>query len=229
MPPATLSPTWSITTAAGQAPSVVRLRNLQSTARIGVDAWGRPTRPQPLLISASVSLASPFASSSSSDSVSADTVHYGHLSKAVLSTLDDIDRRGAVQTDGGDDPVSLRRLLDEIWWRLTGRGVDGSAAPGGSPEPFLDVRAVRCLSVSAQLPKASLVGGCVGLTGTSLFREGEVESYGMCLRLSGIRVPTLIGINDNEREAKQVVVADISIDCLEGGDVYPSLEKAIYD
>lgn len=226
--PATLAPTWDITSAAGQSPSVVRIRNLQSTTRLGVDAWSRERRPQPLLVSATVSLARPSAASSASDRVDADTVHYGLLSKAILSVLDEVD--GFAKAPSSEQPVTLRSVLDLVWVRLTGHHLNGGAAKGLQEDPFLDRRAVRCLSVTLQLPKASLVGGCVSLTGTSLFEDGEAQMAGVCLQLSNIRVPTLIGINSNERQAKQVVIADIEIDCFEVyDDIYPRLEQAVYE
>ncbi|KLU87755.1 hypothetical protein MAPG_06748 [Magnaporthiopsis poae ATCC 64411] len=47
----------------------------------------------------------------------------------------------------------------------------------------------------------------------------------MCLRLHGLRVPTLIGVNPNERLAKQFVVTDIEIDKFDyAPDVYTALE-----
>lgn len=224
--PATSAPTWAVAAAAGQAPSIVRLRNLQSTARIGLDAWSRTSRPQPLLVSASVSLVQSSASSSASDSVAADTVHYGLLSKAILSTLNGVE--GGIAA-GAQTPVSLRNLLDLLWETLTGKLVNGTPAKATSA-PFLDLRSVRCLSLKLQLPKASLVGGCVSLTGTSVYNDGEAQLYGVCLGLSNLRVPTLIGVNSNEREAKQVVIADVEIDeCCEEGDIYPHLENVIYE
>lgn len=226
--PATLAPTWDVTSAAGQSPSVVRIRNLQATTRIGLDAWSRDHRLQPLLVSATVSLARPSAASSASDRVDVDTVHYGLLSKAILSVLDEVD--GLAKDSGGEQPVTLRGVLDLVWVRLTGNQLNGGAAKGTREEPFLDRRAVRCVSVTLRLPKASLVGGCVSLTGTSLFDDGQARMAGVCLELSNIRVPTLIGVNSNERQARQVVVADVEIDCFEVyGDVYPCLEQAIYE
>lgn len=226
MPPA-LAPTWAITSAAGQPPSLIRLRNLQATARIGLDAWSRPCRPQPILISACVSLARASASSSSADRVAADTVHYGLLSKAILSTLDEVDHRVA---NGGDgEALSLRGLLNEIWVNLAGQHIDGSDGPAMAHTPFLDLKATRCLSISIRLPKASLAGGCVGLTGMSLFEGGEAQMYGVALDIAHMQVPTLIGVNENERKAKQVVIADVTLDCFEDGDIYPHLESAVYD
>lgn len=226
MPPA-LAPTWAITAAAGQAPSLIRLRNLQATARIGLDAWSRPCKPQPVLISACVSLARASSSSSSADRVDADTVHYGLLSKAILSTLDEVDHRVARGGDG--EALSLRDLLNEIWTNLTGQHIDGSASPAMTHTPFLNLRTTRSLSISIRLPKASPVGGCVGLTGTSLFEGGEAQMYGVALDIAHVQVPTLIGVNENERKAKQVVIADVTLDCFEDGDIYPHLESAVYD
>ncbi|CAI4216428.1 unnamed protein product [Parascedosporium putredinis] len=231
MPP-TLASTWAVKATAGEPVAIVRVRNLQSVARIGADAWGRAGKPQPVLISAEVSLARPFAESSSTDKVETDTVHYGLLSKAILATLDEVD---AASVAGGA-VVSLRRLLDTIWWKLTSLGVDGSPAPGAvdDTKAFLNLAAVRYLSVTIHLPKATLSGAGVSLTGISIFTAGalgpEVDLYGLRLQLHRIQVPILVGINSNEREAKQLVVADVKIDnFVETTDIHPLLEKAIYD
>lgn len=231
MPP-TLASTWTVKATAGEPVAIVRVRNLQSVARIGADAWGRAGKPQPVLISAEVSLARPFAESSSTDKVETDTVHYGLLSKAILATLDEVDAASAA----GGAVVSLRRLLDTIWWKLTSLGVDGSPAPGAvdDTKAFLNLAAVRYLSVTIHLPKATLSGAGVSLTGISIFTAGalgpEVDLYGLRLQLHRVQVPILVGINSNEREAKQLVVADVKIDnFVETTDIHPLLEKAIYD
>jgi dihydroneopterin aldolase len=212
---------------------VVRLRNLQFTAPIGADAWGRPNRPQPVLVSARVSLARAFTDSSSADKVDADTVHYGLLSKAILSVVNGLGSWAeAAGSSGGGLP--LKSFLDVLWVVLTGLRVDGSAPPslpvGYEAKPFLALGSVRYLSITVQLPKASLSGGGVSLTGISLFGAAGMEMYGLTLRLHRLQVPTLIGVNSNEREAKQVVLADVEIDnFVDEGDVYPGLENAVYE
>lgn len=62
----------------------VSVKNLQTIANEGYDAWGRQ-KSQPVHISTTLHLKQPFSSAASQDSVDASTVHYGHLAKFILS------------------------------------------------------------------------------------------------------------------------------------------------
>ena len=75
---------------AGEPVAVVRVRDLQGQGAVpvGRDAWGRPGRPQPVLLSAEVSFARPFGAASEGDRLGAETVHYGTLSKSLLAGLE---------------------------------------------------------------------------------------------------------------------------------------------
>jgi hypothetical protein len=97
--------------------------------------------------------------------------------------------------------------------------------------PFLNTRGVRMLEITVQLPKASLVGGGgVSLTATGRF---DIETGMMCesafaLRIHDFRLPTLIGVNSNERMAKQVVIANVEVDRLDDdADTYFELEQVL--
>ncbi len=213
------------------APSTIKVKNLHATIQGPQDAWGRPDRPQPIAISAAVSLDAPFGASSATDTVATDTVHYGLLSKAILSIL------------ATAAPIrSLRHLLDTMWTEMTGfdsrgrRDVRAGAAEARQP-PFLHFAQLRALEITLHLPKATLLGDGVGLTVAGGFEaaadgEASVKSVlrqsAVSLKIHGLRVPTLIGVNSNERLAKQVVIASVEIDRLEDDlDVYSELEQVI--
>ncbi|KAK8145076.1 hypothetical protein G3M48_004956 [Beauveria asiatica] len=226
------------------APSTIKVKNLYATIQGPQDAWGRPDRPQPIAITAAVSLDAPFNASSANDTVAADTVHYGLLSKAILSIL------------AAAAPVkSLRHLLDKTWAQMTGadsRGqdaeVDESSLSQGQESqqqqpplpPFLYFAQLRALEISLHLPKATLLGDGVSLTVTGGFELVTADGGGggrvrpvmrqgaVSLKIHRLRVPTLIGVNSNERLAKQVVIASVEIDRLEDdADVYPELEQVV--
>ncbi|KAM3498866.1 hypothetical protein MY10362_007836 [Beauveria mimosiformis] len=225
------------------APSTIKVKNLHATIQGPQDAWGRPDRPQPIAITAAVSLDEPFNASSASDTVAADTVHYGLLSKAILSIL------------AAAAPVkSLRHLLDTTWAQMTGadsRGqgveVDSLLLQGQERQqqqqppspPFLHFAQLRALEISLHLPKATLLGDGVSLTVTGGFELVAADGGGgrlkpvmrqgaVSLKIHRLRVPTLIGVNSNERLAKQVVIASVEIDRLEDdADVYPELEQVV--
>lgn len=201
--------------------SLVRVKNLSTTIRGPHDAWARPGRPQPVLVSAEVSFTGAFGLSSEKDSVAGDTVHYGLLSKEILVVLEKIGARAAQ----GGGAASLDEIMGYIWEHLTGRSHTGVCS---APEPFLSMKAVRQLTVSIMLPKASLLGNGVSLTASAVFESSAVKARSLALDLVELRVPTLVGVNPNEREAKQVVVANVGIErYADAKDEWVGLEKAV--
>lgn len=222
---APLQTSWQLQTAEGEPSAVVRVRNLQSVIQGPQDAWGRPGRPQPILISAEVSLAQPFGSSSSADVVASDTVHYGLLSKAILATLGRLETQAAT-----GEASSLHGVLSSIWSDLTGFDTSGTPATANKKGAFLNMSYIRRLSVSVVLTKASLLGSGVSLSASAVFQESSMQARGLTLTLQGLRVPTLIGVNDNERTAKQIVVANIGIEKYRNDkDEYAPLEAVVVD
>jgi len=218
---------WTVRSQAGEPTSVICVRNLQATSCIvGTDAWGRQLKYQPLVISAEASLSQPFASSSAEDAVGEDTIHYGHMSKCILDALRYIAEKGTGTTSVGD-------AVDIICDSLTGMRVDGGEGfvPWDKKQrPLLKPQSLASLSVTISLPKATRCGEGISLTGMSLFNERKVVMYGRCLRLHRLRVPTLIGVNEHERKARQTVVADVEIeryDTWPQGGGFNSVEDAI--
>lgn len=191
---------------AGEPCSVVRVRNLQSTVSSASDAWGRQDRPQPALVSVEASFRQRFLASAAADAVAADTVHYGVLSKEILKYLQERSAAAAADVEPG-----LRATLEGMWTRLVGCNLSGERKTG--EETLLKPERLRHLVISVRLPKGTLLGDGVSLTATAAFGEGGTMSRAaLALRTHGLRVPTLIGVNGNERTAKQVVVASVEID-----------------
>lgn len=218
---------WEVKAAAGKAPAVIRVKKLQTTISGPSDAWGRQGKTQPMLVSAEVSLVKPFGSSSAADAVAGDTVHYGLLSKAILASLRRLDAEGA-----SDSVKSLRGVLDEIWVGLTGFDTSGEQKTGSGAKPFLVMEGIRQLRVTLHLPKASLLGNGISLTSAALFNTGgntpSVEARALGWKIHELRLPTLIGVNDNERTAKQVVVASVEVERHDSGDdAYCGLEAVV--
>lgn len=207
---------WTVRQAAGEPLAVVRVREL-STAVVGPqDAWGRKSATQPVAVSAELHFSRAFDAAAAGDSVAAgDTVHYGTLSKLILACIERSNEHAA------SSDVDLRVLLEMIWIVLTGRNVNGDdAAPEATP--LLDLARLRFMSLTVTLPKASLLGDGVSLTAANVFPPhlASLSMYGLALKVHRLRVPTLIGVNSNERKAKQFVVADVEIDRF---DYYPDL------
>lgn len=209
---------WTVRHAAGEPLAVVRVRQL-TTACIGPqDAWGRKNATQPVTISAELHFSRAFDAAAAADNVTAgDTVHYGQLSKLILACAERSNEHAAASGAS----VDLRVLLEMIWIVLTGRNVNGQdSAP--EAKPLLDLAKLRYMSLTVMLPKASLLGEGVSLTAVNVFPPhlASLSMYGLALKVHRLRVPTLIGVNANERQAKQFVVVNVEIDRF---DYYPDL------
>jgi hypothetical protein len=135
--------------------------------------------------------------------------------------------------DGGGKERSLGDVLGRVWADLTGLELDGRVREGSGTAvvPFLDVSKVRLLSVTVALPKASLLGDGVRLTASAVFNaaeQGEMEGRAMALEVSRLKVPTLVGVNANERLAKQFVIATVTVERFTRGvDAYTDIERDV--
>jgi dihydroneopterin aldolase len=240
-----LTTTFAIRQEAGEPVAVVRVKNLSGVICGPQDAWGRVGKPQPVLVSAEVSFREPFAAGVDDgdvDELGSDTVNYGSLSKVIQASLEGFRSENVASGSTGGRITSLRGVLDAIFLALTGYGLkEGSKKPTSedfrdSSKGFLDLSKTRLLSVTVCLPKASLLGEGVCLRATSTFpqtrfpedKRAIYPNHAITLRLDRLRVPTLIGLNANERDAKQVVIATVEVDqFVEASDVYPALERCV--
>ena len=201
--PATMDPIiscWELSQKLSEPHSIIRVQNLQTSLSIGRDAWGREGKLQPVLLSIAVSLKKPFESASEEDAVTGSTIHYGVLSKAILKFCDRLDVKSS--------PVALRRFLSSLSASLTGEDDERIVTVGKDLFQYLELE--------VHLPKASLIGSGISLTLTSLGRgihQGDGLALNSCvLRIHNLRIPTLIGVNAVERLAKQIVIANVSLD-----------------
>ena len=161
------------------------------------------------------------------------TVHYGLLSKAVLgATREFNDDEGA--WIGGCKSQSIQALSNHIQTVLTGgseREAEDISEEGrlGQRIPVLDKKMISSLNVEIMLPKASLTGRGVGLYRKVVFGEGgRCDGSGMSLKLYDLKVSAVIGVNPNERLAKQTVIANIEIDrWTSNQDEYSRLEELV--
>lgn len=220
--------TWQVKAAADEPLAVVSVRELQTTTKACADAWGRTGKEQPILVSAELWLRQSFQSSSVNDQVALDTVHYGMLSKGILASLSTLGAPGTKHE--GVASISMRDLIEHIISEVQYPSLSGS---GDGDKIFYDKDRLRYAGITVTLPKASLLGVGAGVSLSHhhswAAQSAEQPFWSDLLSLRGLRVPTLIGVNDNERLAKQVVVADIDIDnykCLKGDD-YPSIEALV--
>ncbi|KAK3985949.1 hypothetical protein QBC44DRAFT_403489 [Cladorrhinum sp. PSN332] len=207
-----LTTTFSVRSRAGELPATVRVSNLSTLLQsAGHDAWNRSAKTQPCFLSAKVSFSQPFDSAAASDKLGEDTVHYGTLSKALLSSLNAY----SPLNNGDEADGSVQDVLGKLWRDLTGQDLEGQST--GAEKSFFTKGSlgttVRLFSLSVLLPKASLLGEGVQYTATAAFKEdGTVEARAMQMKILKLRVPTLIGVNANEREAKQMVITTVTVE-----------------
>lgn len=190
---------WLREYAAAGITDKVAVRNLQVTAKVGRDAWGR-IKEQPVLISAILSFDKPFATDS--DSLNTTTVNYGVLSKDVRSLADSLSEPG------------------EAPGKFASRIALQAATTASPADPF-------AYEIDVFLPKASLAGDGVGFS-HSVLNKADTTTYEV-LYLKNLRIPCIVGINDNERQAKQPLIISIWIENPpEGADVLVNvLEVAV--
>jgi dihydroneopterin aldolase len=214
----------------------------------------RRNKLQPIFLSAALSLRQPFDSAASADKLNQSTVNYSTLSKEILKVVDsrrpDIPHREGfvgIQRDW-----ALCELLCWIYMYLTGRwpygpppiaSVARDFLDGGCPcledeygaayrPPLLNVSQLIELELSVFLPKATLMSSGVSLTAALGYYEGLEERSNplrSVLKLHDLRIPTLIGVNINERAAKQVVVVNVELDPYlhRAQDFYNELEQIV--
>ncbi|KAI9717889.1 MAG: hypothetical protein M1812_004416 [Candelaria pacifica] len=163
---------------------IISVSNISVSATVGVDAWGRK-KYQPVLISVKLSLAQSFDSAAQNDQVDQSTVHYGQLTKNIIEAV-------------------ASRGREEIRLDQFARLIEATACET-VPFPLL----VETFETEIFLPKASLLGAGAGIAYARAYGSGD-ESRVVFLR--DIRVPTIVGVNDHERQSKQMVVANLSIE-----------------
>jgi len=219
-----LRSSWRVAQEAGEAQAVIRVRNIQTSLIIGKDAWGRESKQQPVLISIAVSLRKAFESASNEDAVTQSTVHYGSLTKAIMGKCDQWNKAPI-------DARTLKELLLGLVRELTHRSFTGETVSWiESGQPLLAPSILKALEIKIMLPKASLTGNGVSHTCNIAYSDAEdgPAIHNTVLELHDLRILTLIGVNLNERLAKQIVIANIEIDrWLPLRDCYNELEEIV--
>lgn len=171
----------------------VLLRNLHTTACVGLDAWGRKGKQQPVVLSLSLGLDTEAAAQG--DDV-AETVSYGDMCRDVIAGIQGQDFTG-VRGDFDDMSCLVGRILTMACrWK------------GG-----------KRLETKVVLPKALLRvdGGAEYIMG--FLREGEewkLDREGWRWRVEGLRGACVVGVNDHERREKQGVLVSFGTMVLTG-------------
>ena len=148
---------------------------------VGLDAWGRREKPQPVFITLHISAA--IEAAAARDDVS-QTLDYGKLYKRLSANIDII--------DDGTNQLSLPKLLETI---------DQSINPSGSTEAMP-------ITILIELPKAVLRSS--GGIRYSAVRVAEgSELYACSLEISKIDCSCIVGVNPHERREKQGIFVSL--------------------
>ncbi|RKF77155.1 putative folic acid synthesis protein fol1 [Golovinomyces cichoracearum] len=205
---AELESTWNVKHLAREPHTIICVSNLQTLLPTVTDAWGRCPVSQPALISCAVSLREPFTSASAEDAVTKSTVHYGTLSKTILEACN--------RFSSGDlkKPMKLSEVLLYIQLWMTGISIQTIPDLEIPANPCLCSAGADLVMLEVMLPKASLLGSGVRIKGAFRYDESNtvVTAYSLMLELCSLRIPTVIGVNLNEKSVKQVVVISVQID-----------------
>ena len=165
----------------------VYLKDLQLSAVVGQDAWGRSDKPQPVLMSVKW-----FHYLVGTDKME-DTLSYSKMAKDIVESIDN--RRVGF--------ASVQSLAEFILYVAEEKQWKGAA-----------------LSIDVHLPKALLHAGN-GLKFSRMYhlngqpeREALFDASELYPRteVEDIRVLCIIGVNPYEREAKQMVRVDLTIE-----------------
>jgi FolB domain-containing protein len=193
---------WSARMADFDVADEIEVRDLEVTTNAGVDAWGRQ-KEQRALITVTLTLAETFDTAAAADALDTSTVHYGKLSKNI---------RDRVQNDNSG-------------WKST-----SLLAHGIHEEIMMTARdtTLQARKVTVFYPKSSLLGDGVGY---SCFMSPAAGAFCNVLYLQNLRIPCLVGVNSNERTAKQPVVVNLWVECVNDArtDDYASLESVVVD
>lgn len=175
------------------------VQNLDVVVNAGTDVWGRQ-KSQRARVSVTLTLKHRFASAASTDSVDQSTVHYGTLSKAIQTHVNENNERWRSTYD----------LVGDLKSRV--RNVAGST--------------MGAVEVDVFYPKGSMFGDGVGYN----FSEVPSENiHTPILYLQNVRIPCIIGVNSNERLQKQPVVVNLWAEgiSMDRVDEYAKLETLL--
>ncbi|KAI9457510.1 tetrahydrobiopterin biosynthesis enzymes-like protein [Boletus coccyginus] len=208
---------------------IVSLSALHFAANIGPDHWHRP-RPQPVQLSLHLHLVPFYLDTSGRSDDVADSLHYGHLTKAV-------ERRVGARAEQGY--ASARALLNDV----TDAAFEFAKEVVGKDADAVGSGIVHAVRLVLSVPKQILLAGGFEVELTTYASDLTPRSgsgadttsprAGAIIRVVNLILPVLIGVNPPERLAKQRVVTDLTFfeaarTCVEGEEVdYPATVQQI--
>ena len=161
----------------------ILLSRLPFHLNLGLDAWSRPAKSQPVYIS--LELSHSVVSAASDDDVSL-TLDYGKLYKRLSQALDFLNSNYS-------SDITLQGLVNTI---------DSVVVPEGSEDP------AQPGIITVELPKACL--RCVGGLRYSAIRLAAGSGLYACgLEINKIDCACIVGVNPHERLEKQTIYVSL--------------------
>ncbi|KAI6107061.1 tetrahydrobiopterin biosynthesis enzymes-like protein [Pisolithus croceorrhizus] len=174
------------------ATDVVFLDSIQFTTTIGSDCWRRP-KPQPVLASVYLYLQSSFLDACGTSDDVKDSVHYGHLAKAVSAIIGERERTKKPY-------AGVHALIQDVT----------QAAFELAEESAVAVRVVIDLPKQILLASGFSVDMTTPRAEAGLGVGGQVSFAPASVCVKDLVLPVLIGVNPPERLARQRVVTNIT-------------------
>ena len=168
----------------------IYLRNLQISAIIGPDAWGRKDKVQPVILNIRLKIDTTRASGS--DDIK-DTFSYGQMCKEVTSGL------------YGKTFNNLQHLITALTTFAAFWPGEDTKLQALAPKALL--RAEGGLEITHSIRKKERYEE----NGVPQVRHVDTRSWS----IKGLKVPCIIGVNEHEREEKQSVVIDLRIPAID--------------
>lgn len=172
------------------ATDVVFLDSIQFTTAIGSDCWRRP-KPQSVLASVYLYLQSSFLDSCGTSDDVKDSVHYGHLAKAVSAIVGERERTKKPY-------AGVHALVQDVT----------QAAFELAEERAVAVRVV--IDLPKQILLASGFSVDVTTPRAKAGESGQASFPSATICVKDLVLPVLIGVNPPERLARQRVVTNIT-------------------
>ena len=166
---------------------IVFVDTLRLSANIGSDCWGR-IRPQLIEITVYLHLKPSFLKAAAESDDVVDSIHYGHLTKAISILIKSKSGSDSSGFEGIDD---LIRAVTACAFELAG-------------EAAAEVRVVLNVPKVILLASGFFVDVVTASDGSNLSVVSKKVSVG------DIVVPVIIGVNPPEREAKQRVLVNVT-------------------
>ncbi|KAL8998730.1 MAG: hypothetical protein Q9169_002285 [Polycauliona sp. 2 TL-2023] len=168
----------------------IYLRNLNITAVIGPDAWGRKDKVQPIILN--IRLKIDTSTSSTSDDIN-DTFSYGQMSKEITSQLD------------GKTFNNLQHLITVLTTFAAFWPGEDTKLQALAPKALLRVEGG--LEVTHSIRKKDRYED----NGVPQVRHVDTRSYS----IKGLKLACIIGVNKHERLVKQSVNVDLRLPAID--------------